>query len=102
MLAATPASDPQWSAIVAWAIYALERAELAGDAMGGVGPRFRCASRDGSSASPTIGKSASSAPPDPTPTSMRATWAKARASSFPAGSNAPIEAGGLFVMPYRE
>ena len=40
MFATTPARDPQWSAIVAWAIYTLERAELAGDAMGGVGPRF--------------------------------------------------------------
>jgi general L-amino acid transport system substrate-binding protein len=28
VFAATPASDPQWSAIVAWAIYALQRAEL--------------------------------------------------------------------------
>ena len=28
VFAATPGSDPQWSAIVAWAIYALERAEL--------------------------------------------------------------------------
>src|SRR5271154_1160149 len=28
VFAATPASDPQWSAIVAWAIYGLERAEL--------------------------------------------------------------------------
>ena len=28
VLAVTPASDPQWSAIVAWAIYALQRAEL--------------------------------------------------------------------------
>ena len=28
IFAATPASDPQWSAIVAWAVFALERAEL--------------------------------------------------------------------------
>ena len=28
ILAATPASDPQWSAIVAWAIFTLQRAEL--------------------------------------------------------------------------
>src|ERR1700678_2467208 len=28
VLAATPASDPQWSGIVAWSIYALQRAEL--------------------------------------------------------------------------
>ena len=29
VFAATPASDPQWTAIVAWSIYALQRAELA-------------------------------------------------------------------------
>jgi general L-amino acid transport system substrate-binding protein len=28
VIAATPASDPQWSAIVAWSTYALQRAEL--------------------------------------------------------------------------
>ncbi len=28
IFAATPASDPEWSAIVAWAVFALERAEL--------------------------------------------------------------------------
>ena len=28
VIAATPANDPQWSTIVAWAIYTLQRAEL--------------------------------------------------------------------------
>jgi general L-amino acid transport system substrate-binding protein len=34
----TPASDPQWSAIVAWAIYTLQRAELPATAWTAGGP----------------------------------------------------------------
>ena len=38
VFAATPASDPQWSAIVAWAIYAAATRRTPGDALGGGRP----------------------------------------------------------------
>ncbi len=48
VFAVTPASDPQWSAIVAWAIYLLQRAGLPGGAMGGERRRFPRLQRSGS------------------------------------------------------
>ena len=78
---ATPASDPRWSAIVAWAIYALQRAELPATP-GRRQDSSLSAWRGETSASRTIGPNASSPPPDPTPISMRAISEKGRLSSF--------------------
>jgi general L-amino acid transport system substrate-binding protein len=54
VFAATPTSDPQWSAIVAWAIYALQRAECR-RRPGRRGASSLWASGAKTSASPTIG-----------------------------------------------
>ena len=55
VFAATPASDPQWTAIVAWSIYALQRAELAASPWAAAGlDSLGVEGRD--SASPTIGR----------------------------------------------
>ncbi len=101
VFAATPASDPQWSAIVVWAIYALQRAELPATAWTAAG--LTSLAVEG----PDLGL-----PED---------WAKrvvGAAGSYadiyarnlgessplklPPGPNAPTELGGLFVTPYRE
>jgi general L-amino acid transport system substrate-binding protein len=101
VFAVTPASDPQWAAIVAWAIVALERAEL---------PAGPWTAGGGESAGV---KGADFGLPDD--------WAKrvvAAAGTYadiyarnlgdrsrlrlPRGPNAPLEAGGLLVTPFRE
>ena len=67
VFAATPATDPQWSAVVAWGIYSLQRAELPRRP----GPRAASApsaSTARRSASPPTGRPTSSGPPGPTPT----------------------------------
>ena len=101
IFAATPASDPQWSAIVAWAIYALQRAEL---------PATLWAA-SGADSMPVAGRELG------LPDDWRARVVGAAGSyadlyarnlgersrlNLPRGPNAPAEAGGLFVMPYRE
>ncbi len=101
VFAATPASDPQWSAIVGWAIYALQRADLP--------------------ASPWTPSGLDSLGVEGRELGLADDWAKrvvGAAGSYsdiyarnlgdgsrlklPRGSNAPAEAGGLFVTPYRE
>jgi general L-amino acid transport system substrate-binding protein len=101
MFAATPASDPQWSAIVAWAIFALERSELA--------------------ATPWAASGLDSLRVDGRQLGLADDWQKrvvGAAGSYadiysrnrgegsrlklPRGPNALIEAGGLFATPYRE
>ncbi len=101
VIAVTPASDPQWAAIVAWSIMALERADLP------AGP-WSVAGLDSAAV-----KGADLGLPDD--------WAKrvlAAAGSYadiyarnlgdrsrlrlPRGPNAPVEAGGRLVTPFRE
>jgi general L-amino acid transport system substrate-binding protein len=101
VLASTPASDPQWSAIVAWAIYTLQRAELP--------------------AAPWTASGLDSLPIKGTDLGLADDWQKrviGAAGTYadiyarnlgdrsrlelPRGPNAPVEAGGLFVTPYRE
>ena len=101
VLAATPASDPQWSAVVAWAIYALQRAELP--------------------ATPWTASGLKSLGVDGQDLGLADNWAKrvvCAAGSYaeiyarnlgedlplklPRGPNAPAEVGGLFVTPFRE
>jgi general L-amino acid transport system substrate-binding protein len=101
LFAATPASDPQWSAIVAWAIYAVQRAELP--------------------ATPWAAAGVTSSSVEGRDLGLADDWAKrvvGAAGSYadiyarnlgegsplklPRGPNAPAELGGLFVTPYRE
>jgi general L-amino acid transport system substrate-binding protein len=101
VFAVTPASDPQWAAIVAWAIVALVRADLpAGPWTAGGGETAAVKGAD-------LG--------------LKDDWAKrvvAAAGSYadiyarnlgdrsrlrlPRGPNAPAEAGGRLVTPFRE
>jgi general L-amino acid transport system substrate-binding protein len=101
LFAATPASDPQWSAIVAWAIYALQRAELP--------------------ATPWTAADLESLAIEGRDLGLAEDWGKrviGAAGSYadiyarnlgdgsplklPRGPNAPAEVGGLFVTPFRE
>jgi general L-amino acid transport system substrate-binding protein len=101
VFAATPASDPQWSAIVAWSTYALQRAELP--------------------ATPWTAEGVKSLGVEGGDLSLADDWAKrvvGAAGSYadmythnlgegsplklPRGPNAPAELGGLFVTPFRE
>ena len=101
VFAATPASDPHWSAIVAWAIYALQRAELP--------------------TSPWTASGAASLGVDGRDLGLEEDWAKRVIGAggsyadiyernlgdrsplrLPRGRNAPAEMGGLFVTPFRE
>ncbi len=101
ILATTPASDPNWSAIVAWAIFTLQRAELPATPWTASG----------------LGSLAVKAPELGLPSDWQArvvsaagTYAAIFARNLgecsrlmlPRGPNAPVEAGGLFVTSYRE
>jgi general L-amino acid transport system substrate-binding protein len=82
--AATPASDPQWSAIVAWAIYPVQRAELPATPWAAAGvTSFGAGGRDLGLADDWAKRLIGA--PGPTPTFMPAISAKARPSSCPAG-----------------
>jgi general L-amino acid transport system substrate-binding protein len=101
VFATTPAGDPQWSAIVAWAIYGLQRAELppspwaaAGlDSLGAGGPELGLADDWLKRAVGSAGSYAD-------------IYARNLGDGSPLklhrGPNAPAEAGGLFATPYRE
>ena len=101
VFAATPASDPQWSAIVAWAIYALQRAELTAspwaasgvDSLGAGGRELGLAD---DWLKRVVGAAGSYAD-----IYGRNLGDRSRLK-LPRGPNAPTEAGGLFVTPYRE
>jgi general L-amino acid transport system substrate-binding protein len=101
VFAATPASDPQWSAIVAWAIYALQRAELAAspwaasglDSLGVDGQELGLAD---DWLKRVIGAAGSYA------NIYARNLGDASPLKLPRGPNALTEAGGLFVTPFRE
>jgi len=101
VFAATPASDPQWTAIVAWAIFALQRAELA--------------------ASPWAASGVDSLAVQGPDLGLADDWAKRVVGAagtyadiyarnlgdrsplkLPRGANATAERGGLFVTPARK
>ena len=97
----TPASDPQWAAIVAWTLVALVRAELPS------GPWTA-----GGAESAAV-KGADLGLPDDWRKRVLAaagTYADIYARNLgdrsrlrlPRGPNAPVEAGGLLVTPFRE
>jgi general L-amino acid transport system substrate-binding protein len=101
VFAATPAGDPQWSSIVAWSIYDLQRAELP--------------------ATPWTAAGLQSLAVEGRDLGLAADWGKhmvGAAGSYadmyarnlgdgsslrlPRGPNAPAEVGGLLVTPFRE
>ena len=101
VFAATPASDPQWSAIVAWSTYALQRAELPATPWTAGGARsLGVEGRDLGLADDWIKRVVGAAG------SYADMYARNLGDGsplkLPRGPNAPTEAGGLFVTPYRE
>jgi general L-amino acid transport system substrate-binding protein len=101
IFAATPAGDPQWSAIVAWAIYTLERAELSATPWAASGlDSLRVRGGELGLADDwqkrVIGAAGSYAD------IYARNLGEGSRLKLPRGLNAPVEAGGLFVTPYRE
>jgi general L-amino acid transport system substrate-binding protein len=101
IFAATPASDPQWSAIVAWAIYTLERAELAAtpwaaSGLDSIGVEGRKLGLADDWQKRVVGAAGSYAD------IYSRNLGEGSRLKLPRGPNAPIEAGGLFLTPYRE
>jgi general L-amino acid transport system substrate-binding protein len=101
ILAVTPASDAQWSAIVAWAIYTLQRAELP------AAPWTASGSDSLSIKGADLGLAQDW---QKRVISVAGTYADIYARNLgdrsplqlPRGPNAPVEAGGLFATPYRD
>ncbi len=101
VFAATPASDPQWSAIVAWAIYALQRAEApaspwAASGLDSLAVEGRELGLSDDWLKRVVGAAGSYADIYARNLGDRSRF------ELPRGPNAPDEAGGLFVTPYRE
>ena len=101
VFAATPASDPQWSAIVAWAIYALQRAELPATpwtAAGilSLGVEGRDLGLVGDWPKHIVGVAGSYAD------IYAHNLGEGSPLKLPRGPNGPAELGGRFVTPYRE
>jgi general L-amino acid transport system substrate-binding protein len=101
VFAATPAADPQWSAIVAWSTYALQRAELpstpwtaAGlNSLGVEGRDLGLAEDWGRRVVGAAGSYADI---------YARNLGDGSPLKLPRGPNAPAEVGGLFVTPFRE
>jgi general L-amino acid transport system substrate-binding protein len=101
LFAATPTSDPQWSATVAWAIYALQRAELpetpwAAAGLESVGVEGRDLGLPDNWAKRVVGATGSYA------AIYARNLGEGSPLKLPRGPNVPAELGGLFVTPYRE
>jgi general L-amino acid transport system substrate-binding protein len=101
LFAATPASDPQWSAIVAWAIYAVQRAELpatpwAAAGVKSMGVEGRDLGLADDWAKRVVGAAGSYAD------IFARNLGEGSLLKLPRGANAPTELGGLFVTPYLE
>jgi general L-amino acid transport system substrate-binding protein len=101
LFAATPSSDPQWSAIVAWAIYALQRAELpetpwAAAGLESVGVEGRDLGLANDWAKHVVGAAGSYA------AIYARNLGEGSPLKLPRGPNTPAELGGLFVTPYWE
>jgi general L-amino acid transport system substrate-binding protein len=101
VFAATPASDPQWSAIVAWSTYALQRAELPATPWTAAG--LKSLGVDGRDlglpddwAKRVVGAAGSYAD------IYARNLGEGSPLKLPRGPNAPAELGGLFVTPFRE
>jgi general L-amino acid transport system substrate-binding protein len=101
VFAATPASDPQWSAVVTWAIYALQRAELPATPWTAAGlASLAVQGRDLGLTEDWTKRVVSAAG------SYAAMYARNLGEGsplkLPRGPNAPTELGGRFVTPFRE
>lgn len=101
VFASTPASDPQWSAIVAWAIYALQRAELpattwTAGGLKSLGVEGRDLGLSDDWAERVVGAAGSYAD------IYARNLGESSPLKLPRGPNAPAELGGLFVTPFRE
>jgi general L-amino acid transport system substrate-binding protein len=101
VFAATPAGDPQWSSIVAWSIYALQRAELPATPWTAAGLQPLAVEGRDLGLAEDWGKRVVGA---------AGSYAEMYARNLgggsplelPRGPNAPAELGGLFVTPFRE
>ena len=101
VFAATPASDPQWSAIVAWSTYALQRAELpatpwAAAGLKSLGVEGRDLGLPDDWSKRVVGAAGSYAD------IYARNLGDGSPLKLPRGPNAPAELGGLFVTPFRE
>ena len=100
VFAVTPASDPQWAAIVASAIFALQRAELPPGPWSASGAGAGVDAAD-LGLSDDWAKRVLAAAGDYADLYARNLGERSRLR-LPRGPNAPVEAGGLFVAPFRE
>jgi general L-amino acid transport system substrate-binding protein len=101
VFAATPASDPQWAAVVAWAIYAVQRAELPATSWTASGLKFLGVEGQDLGladdwARRVVGAAGSYAD------IYARNLGEGSPLKLPRGPNAPSELGGLFITPYRE
>jgi general L-amino acid transport system substrate-binding protein len=101
VFAATPANDPQWSAIVAWAIYALQRAELPTTSWAAAGPESVGVDGRDLGLADDWGKRIVGAAGSYADIYAR-NLGEGSSLELPRGPNAPAELGGLFVTPYHE
>jgi general L-amino acid transport system substrate-binding protein len=101
VFAATPAGDPQWSAIVAWSIYALQRAELPATPWTATGLKSLAVEGRDLGLAEGWGKRVVSAAGSYADIYAR-NLGDGSPLKLPRGPNAPAEAGGLFVTPFRE
>jgi general L-amino acid transport system substrate-binding protein len=101
VFAATPERDPQWSAIVAWAIYGLQRAELPATPWAAAGSESLAAEGRDLGLEDDWAKHALGAAGSYADIYAR-NLGEGSPLKLPRGPNAPVELGGLFVTPYRE
>ena len=101
ILAVTPQSDPQWSAIVAWAVYALQRAELPAAPWAASGLKSLAFNAADLGLADDWGAHVVGAAGTYADIYARNLGDRSRLN-LPRGPNAPVEAGGWFVTPYRE
>jgi general L-amino acid transport system substrate-binding protein len=99
--AATPASDPQWSAIVAWSTYALQRAELPATPWTAAGLESLAVEGRDLGLAEDWGKRVVGAAGSYADIYAR-NLGDGSPLKLPRGPNAPAEVGGLFVTPFRE
>ncbi len=101
VFAVTPANDAQWAAVVAWAIVALERAELASDPWTASGGDAAAANGADLELAEDWRKRVLAAAGSYAEIYARNLGERSRLR-LPRGPNAPVEAGGQFVTPFRE
>lgn len=101
IFAVTPAIDPQWAAVVAWAIVALERAELRGGPWSAAGEKTAAVNGADLGLPDDWGTRVIAAAGTYADIYARNLGDRSRLN-LPRGPNAPVEAGGLFVTPFRE